>query len=234
MRTLFAFVFGAIMVGSPAAFAQGAKMDVAPTTLQLESGKSGLVFITNHGDKAMRVQIEALDWAQDNNADRLTPSRSLFASPPMVEIAPRGRQTVRVMAAPRPPGSEATYRLMVSEMPDAKQEGGVKVLLQFNVPVFVGAQAKTAPLLAWSVRRGSAGPELVVRNDGAFTAKCVNVSLTRNGKTVPFDAGAIFYVLPQAERRFALPADAAEGVIRVSGTDQRSGQDFAADLSPRS
>ena len=129
------------------ALAQQAMMDVAPTTIQLEPGASGLFYITNHGGQTIHVQVEALDWSQKGGADQTTPSDSLFASPPLAEIAPGARQTVRLLASPGNKSVETTHRLMVSQLPEAAapDQQAIRVLLQFSVPVFVGPEPRIHP-----------------------------------------------------------------------------------------
>ena len=115
-------------------------LDVAPTTLDLQPDRAGLFFVTNHGARPITVQIEAMDWRQQDTGGpgRLTPSTVLLTSPPMARIAPGGRQSVRVLAR-GPAQRERAFRLLVSQLPDAADDGdGVHVLLQFSVPVFVG------------------------------------------------------------------------------------------------
>jgi fimbrial chaperone protein len=232
MNILKASLFAFLVSVSPVC-AQ-AMMDVAPTTIQLAPGQSGLFYLTNHSDKPINVQVEALDWQQQDGADKLTPSQTLFASPPVTEIAPGGRQTVRVMASPGA-APESQYRLLVSELPDAAstEAASVRVLLQFSVPVFVGPLPKAAPALAWDATQTADGVDLAVRNDSDFAAKCVQVALTSGGKPVAFDPGAVFYVLPHASRRFHLAGYTGGAVLHVAAHDLRSDRDIAADFSLR-
>jgi fimbrial chaperone protein len=226
-----ALVLVSMAMAAPA-MAQQAMMDVAPTTIDLASRESGLFYVTNHGKTPVHVQVEGMDWSQIDGADKLTPSDALFVSPPVTEIAPGARQTIRLMASPKPGASEAAYRLLVTQLPEgAGDAGSVKVLLQFSVPVFVGLHSKQAPQLSWEASRDGADMNLTVRNDGGNTAKCVNVALTSNGKAVSFDPGAVFYVLPHGMRRFRIASVEAGTPLHLAGRDQRSGRDFSADIS---
>jgi fimbrial chaperone protein len=184
------------------AFAQTTSMDVAPTTLDLKPGAPALFFVTNHSARAVTVQVEAMDWRQEQSRDVLAPSNEFFASPPMVRIAPGARQSVRVMAKPmgaKENESEHAYRLLVSELPDPEQEGdGVHVLLQFSVPVFVRQDARATPQSSW---RAGAG-RLTAVNSGAQTVKIDRLML--NGAAV---AGpSLTYILPGAVHDFATDA----------------------------
>jgi fimbrial chaperone protein len=192
-------------------------LDVAPTTLDLKPGAAGLFFITNHGARAVTVQIEAADWRQENGRDVTTPSQELLASPPLAHIAPGARQSVRVMARTAGDGEQA-YRLLISELPDPDAgEEGVHVLLQFSVPVFVRHDPHAVPQLSWSARQG----RLIAANTGAQTVKLDSVAI--DGAARP----GLVYLLPGAVRDIG---PAGQGHVRVH--DERSGTDIAADIAP--
>ncbi len=195
--------------------------DVAPTTLDLKVGEAGLFYITNHGSKPVAIQVEALDWHQIDGADKLTSSQTLFTSPPLARIPAGARQTVRVLARGVGAGSEATYRLRVSELPDETMRGiGVQVLMQFIVPVFVNHQ-NAAPQLAWAARDADGKRLLTVRNLGHQAIKLDD--LTLNGAAMP---GGLVYVLPGASHDFM----AIAGPAHISGHDGRTGHPISADL----
>lgn len=196
-------------------------MDVAPTTLELLPNRAGLFFVTNHGARPVTVQIEAMDWRQQatggDGRDRLTPSTTLLTSPPMARIAPGARQSVRVLARGAA-AHERAFRLLVSQLPDAADEsGGVRVLLQFSVPVFVGHDPHAAPQLRWAVENGV----LSVRNTGVQTVKLENVRV--NGTV----RGALSYLLPEASQTLG----PVTGSAHVTAHDGRSGRDLSAVVS---
>jgi fimbrial chaperone protein len=219
MRILF--LFAALAAPIPVfADAANTMFDVAPTTLDLKAGEAGLFFVTNHGTRPVTIQIEALDWRQADGADQLSPSDSFFTSPPLARLQPGARQSIRVLARPTGRG-EAAYRLRVSELPDPNIEStGIRVLMQFLVPVFVDHQ-NTAPKLAWAAREENGRRVVTARNMGQDAVKLDGLAL--NGAAVP--AGLV-YILPGASRSFS----AATGVTHVSGRDARSGRAVAFDL----
>lgn len=193
-------------------------MDVAPTTLDLTADRPGLFYVTNHGTGAVTVQIQAMDWRQEDGRDVLSPSAALLASPPMIRIQPGARQSVRVLAR-GPAGGERAFRLLVSQLPDAAQDGdGVHVLLQFSVPVFAGHDRHMAPDLKWSVRDGI----LIAANAANQTAKLEGLAV--NG--VP--RASLAYLLPGASRDFG----AVTGPVRVTVHEGRSDRDLSADVRP--
>lgn len=206
--------------------ADDTSFDIAPTTLDLKAGEAGLFYVTNHSAQPVTIQIEALDWSQQNGADTLSPSRTLFTSPPIARITPGTRQSVRVLARPAGDGP-AAYRLRVSELPDAgRDSNGVKVLLQFSVPVFVGHDPRRAPELVWHAAGTPGGARISVHNQGRQTVKLTGLKL--NGASL--DGGAFSYVLPGATRMFQAPP--VQGPLHLTGHDARSGRDMALDLTP--
>ena len=196
-------------------------MDIVPTTLELQPDRAGLFFVTNHGARPVTVQIEAMDWHPQDAAvgspDRLTPSTTLLTSPPMARIAPGGRQSVRVLER-GPAQGERAFRLLVSQLPDAAGDGdGVRVLLQFSVPVFVGHDPHAVPQLRWALTDGM----LTARNTGTQTVKLEGLRVN----AVP--RGALSYLLPGA----SLNLGPVTGGAHVRAHDGRSNRDILADIS---
>jgi fimbrial chaperone protein len=221
-RGLFAlFLLAAPNMVNAASTTPGTIMDVAPTTLDLAPGAAGLLFVTNHGARAVTVQIEAMDWHQDQNRDVLSPSTNFFASPPMVRIEAGARQTVRVMAPKSSSAGENAYRLLVSELPDPNQDSdGVHVLLQFSVPVFVRHDPHLAPQIAWTAQNG----RLLAVNQGVQAVKLAG--LTLDGAASP--QNALVYLLPGAAHDFGAIAQS----VQIQARDGRSGAGIAAHVAP--
>jgi fimbrial chaperone protein len=221
-----------LLLAAPARGAEpgATSFDVSPTTLDMKTGEAGLFYVTNHGERSVTIQIEALDWRQKDGADVLTPSETLLTSPPLAHISPGVRQSVRVLARPAGDRSESTYRLRVSELPDtaADTSSGVHVLLQFSVPVFVGHSASAAPDLAWDAIATPQGAAVSVSNKGRQAVKLEG--LTLNGKNL--GPSAFVYVLPGASQHF--PAVAVSGTLHLSGHDTRSGRNLALDIATHS
>ena len=196
-------------------------MDIAPTLVQLKPGAAGLFYVTNHGAAPLTVEIQAMDWAQRDGRDVLTPSAAFFTSPPVVTIAPGARQSVRLLASK--PGA---YRLLVSELPDpALDAGRVKVLLQFSVPVFADNEKNAgAPALAFSARRDGEAVILSAVNYGVMAVKLSGPKL--GGVTL--DQGPV-YLLPGTRRDFTVMGAAS---LHLTAHDALSGRDFDTDVAP--
>jgi fimbrial chaperone protein len=212
--------------------APGKSLEVAPTTLELKAGEPGLLYVANHSSVPVTVQIDIYDWNQSQNADHLVLSDTAFVSPPLTTIAPGERQIVRVLAQPKLRDDETSYRLRVSELPDANlTSNGVQVLLQFNIPAFVRG-AKDGNAIAWTARATGVGLELAARNDGARTVKLAGLRLSSSqGSAANIDAGAVNYILPDAVHVWTISAPGLTQATRVhiEGMDERSGKPIAAD-----
>jgi fimbrial chaperone protein len=207
-------------------------LEVAPTTLELSPNEAGLLYVTNRSSIAMRVQIDIYDWSQNATGDRLSPSDTAFVSPPLTTIAPGERQVVRVLAQPRDRVRETGYRLFVSELPNTAKAPGVRVLLQFNIPVFVhGVRDEFA--LAWRAEMSGPVLRLAVRNDGTRAAKLAGLRVsTTQASPVDVSADSVSYVLPGASHVWTVQAPQLADAMRlhIEGLDERSGKPVSADI----
>ncbi len=197
--------------------ARAGSMEVAPTTIDLPAGSGTAVFyITNRGTVPIVAQIEAYDSHQTEKADRLDRSDSLLVSPPMARLMPAQRQIVRLaFKGAAAAGEERAFRVLVSELPDPQAEAvqGIKVMLQFSVPVFkAGGGAPTSAHLAWNVARGPDGLSLVARNLGTRHVKLSNLALaTSGGRQIAIVPKSFAYILAGMSHRWLLASDLKSG-----------------------
>jgi fimbrial chaperone protein len=215
-----------------ASHASASGLQIAPTGLSLvPGGPAQALWLTNTGDHELHAQVRAYHWSQASGHDDLEATQALVASPPMLSIAPGGRQLVRVIRTGQDNTSqgEQSFRLLVDELPlgEAKQTG-VQYVLRYSVPVFVGSVGAT-PSLQWSMNVGHEGLEVNIRNTGAAHAQVSALSLAQAG-TAPVELvpGLLGYVLPGAAMHWtvALPAGAnttnasLKALINGEPTDQ--------------
>jgi fimbrial chaperone protein len=211
--------------------ASASGLQIAPTGLQLvPGGPAQALWLTNTGDRELHAQVRAFQWSQAGGHDELVATQALVASPPMLNIAPGGRQLVRVIRTGQigPSTGEQAFRLLVDELPlgEAKQTG-VQYVLRYSVPVFVGAAG--SPSLQWSTSVGHEGIELNIHNAGAVHAQVSALNLSQPGAApVELVPGLLGYVLPGATMHWtvALPAGAStanasiKALINGEPTDQ--------------
>ena len=167
------------------------------------------VTITNEGDEELVMQADLFLWKQKpGGQEDLTLTEDMFLSPPIIKLAPKSRQVVRLARLSNArPTEQLTYRMIVREIPEArpaKQDMQVQIALAFSMPVFItppGAKAK----LDCTVERVSADTvKTTCENTGTGYSHPTSLLLTRNTgeKIASQESGG--YILPGIKRSFEL------------------------------
>jgi fimbrial chaperone protein len=221
----FVAAFCSTMVPAQAA----STFEIAPTTLNLSPGEAGLLYVSNNGTAPVVMQIQPMDWTQNANTDVLEPSETLFASPPLLRIAPGQRQVVRVLSDPQIAAHETDYRLLVSELPqNIGAPSTVNVLLQFNIPVFVAAKPEKA-VVTWSAVLRDGQVHLALRNGGTVALKLGDISVAKSTGAFASISTKLVYLLPGTQREWSVADDGAS-FLRVSAREERSDVLLDADI----
>lgn len=199
-----------------------AGLQVAPIGLSFtpSSPAQGL-WLTNTGSEVLNAQVRVFHWTQNDGNDNLTPTQVLVASPPMLSIAPGGKQLVRVIRtdAAAISANEDAFRVLVDELPPAPQaeQTGVRYVMRHSIPVFIQPSAIAPDVsvvtaaLRWSLVRDGDGIALQVSNAGNTHAQISAATLLlRNNKSVEISPGLLGYVLPEMTMRWALNVPAAQ------------------------
>jgi fimbrial chaperone protein len=198
-------------------------LQVAPTMLSLSAAHSAHGHgLSNTGAEPMHAPVRVYAWAQEGGEDRLTPSRALIASPPMVQLEAGARQLVRVIRAGAPPAAtEEAFRLIVDELPlDAPVAGGadgapatdataLKFVLRYSVPIFVEPATPGSPELAGKFLGGEQ-PLLEVRNTGTRHAQLATLAIDAPGHREELVPGLLGYVLAGQTMRWPLKISSVE------------------------
>lgn len=190
--------------------AQAGQLEVSPVTLDLPAGViSTVLTIANRGSERTGIQVRGFTWSQSVREDQLTPTRALLISPPIAELNPGEVQTVRILLREPPRGTEASYRLLVDELPSAGSSSMVRLALRLSLPLFAAANEPTRPELQWALVTAAGRPELQVINHGTKRERVLELGVQAPGSG-PLRAQPLTnaWVLPGAERRWALPAHA--------------------------
>ncbi|NML86811.1 molecular chaperone [Polaromonas sp.] len=193
-------------------------LQVSPITLTLPPTQNadGL-WLSNTGDNVVSAQIRVYRWTQEGFEDKLTPSRGLLVSPPMLQLPAEGRQLIRAIRAGAPPNGagavQEAYRIIIDELPvDTQGKKGLQFVLRYSVPIFVqpAGEPPIAPQLRWAVRDEAGTAFLEVANSGGSHAQLADLSFTDTaGRRTAVHAGLLGYVLPGAKMRWALKPAAA-------------------------
>ncbi len=165
------------------------------------------VTIINDGDQELVMQADLFLWRQKPGGEEdLTLTEDMFLSPPIIKLAPKSRQVVRLARLSNAvPIEQLTYRMIVREVPEARPpslDAQVQIALAFSMPVFIsppGAKGK----LDCKVERASADTvKAVCENSGSGYSHPTALLLTNNvgDKLVSRDSGG--YLLPGIKRSF--------------------------------
>src|SRR6185437_6012267 len=103
------------------------------------------ITVTNEGDDELVMQADIYTWSQKpDGTDDLKLSDDLILSPPIIKIAGKSRQVVRLaMVSPPASGRQLTYRMILREIPEAHQADKkvqLQIALAFSLPVFITPQ----------------------------------------------------------------------------------------------
>lgn len=203
-------VAGAALLGFSLA-SSGATFSVSPVRIYMQSrDRATAVTVENEGDTEVVMQGEVFQWTQKaDGTDELTPTDDVILAPPILKVAPKSRQVLRLAnLKPVPPGEQLTYRMIVREVPEAAQpkEGvQVQVSLAFSLPIFITPPGAKQRLLCEAKR---ATPDLLVatcENQGDAYAQPVNFAVrAASGSVLLSQDVSGGYILPKMRRRFEL------------------------------
>lgn len=199
-----------------AASASAGEFSVSPVRIFLRSNERAVaVTVVNEGSEDLVMQSEIYSWQQKpDGEDALTPTEDLVLSPPIVKLAPKARQVLRLArVGPPPAGEEQHYRMIVREVPEARplaqREAKVQMALAFSLPIFItppGARHH----VECSIQRGAAQVARVsCVNDGKAYAQVRGLSLTSAAGAALASSDSVGYILPHMKRTFQLQAPSA-------------------------
>lgn len=168
------------------------------------------VTITNDADEAVVLQADVYEWKQTSDGqDELTASEDLILAPPIIKLAPKARQVVRLARLQPPDASrQLTYRLILRELPEAGPSKGINVpiALALSMPVFITPPVAKHHTTCTAGRDERATLFVTCGNDGNAYTQVREVVVRQDGQAVGrFEGGA--YILPGARKRLALKAD---------------------------
>ena len=181
---------------------------VTPVRINLAPrDRAAAVTITNDGDDELVMQADIYTWAQKpGGEDDLALSEDLILSPPILKLAPRSRQVVRLARVKMVNSDKQQfYRLIVREVPEAKPAGKdvqLQVALAFSLPVFI-TPAKTNRAMECSASRTGADAlaiECENTGDTFLQLRDVSVANPAGDKLASRETG--FYILPGIKRTF--------------------------------
>ena len=202
------------------------QFSVTPVRMYMEPKDRAIaVTVTNQGDEQLVMQADLYEWKQKpGGEDELTLTDEIFLSPPILKMAPKSRQVVRLARVSRPQQTdrEITYRMLVREIPEARPPSAgseVQIALAFSLPVFITPK-NAKPILDCSAARLAANTVQVnCTNSGNAHTHPVSFLLSTMAGSKLAEQGTGGYILPDIRRSFELKrvdGDVPSGKARLA------------------
>jgi fimbrial chaperone protein len=216
------------IAGIAAGTSTAGMFSVTPVRIYMTARERAVaVTIVNDGESDVVLQADLNSWTQTpDGADQLAPTEDLILAPPIIKIAPKARQVVRLaLLTPPDLSKQLTYRVVVREVPEATPppptEGLLRtpIALALSLPVFITPPGAKRLVDCTPVRVDANKPALSCRNNGNAYAQLREAQLIRNDRPVARLEGGT-YILPGATKVIALGTDTAlaAGQARLSLT----------------
>jgi fimbrial chaperone protein len=193
------------------------------------------ITVTNEGDEELVMQADIYTWNQKpSGEDDLVLSEDLILSPPILKLAPRSRQVVR-LAMVRPPkgDTQLTYRMIVREVPEANannKDVQLQVALAFSLPVFITPASGKRQMDCAAQRQAADAVTITCENIGNTYVQPRELALANaaGDKLASRESGV--YLLPGIKRTFDLRSSGAPipgGKLKLAVThDDGSAQSY--------
>ena len=207
---------------------------VTPVRVYMASHeRAAAITVTNESDDELVMQTDIYQWQQTmEGKDLLVLSEDMIMSPPILKMAPRSQQVIRlILLNETSSAQQSTYRMLVSEIPEARPARSdlqLQIAYAFSIPIFVTPVGASAKLDCALSRVAPNSAQAICQNAGTAVAHATGLQLrTPEAETlVVQDTGA--YILPGVQRRFVLnrrdgniPAGKSRLAISMSdGTSQ--------------
>ena len=203
------------MLGTAAAWA--AEFSVTPVRIFMTPRDRAIaVTVVNEGNEELVMQSELYQWKQSaTGEDALTPTEDMVLSPPIVKLAPKARQVLRLArVGPAPSGKEQTFRMIVREVPEAKaladKEVKVQVALAFSLPIFVTPPGARRNIRCDLERAAAQTVRVSCLNNGTAYAQVRGLTLTAASGEALAQREVVGYILPDNKRSFELQSATAK------------------------
>lgn len=184
------------------------QFSVSPVRIYVAAkARTTAVTVTNESDVELVMQADVFQWKQTSTGkEDLTLTEDLVVAPPIIKLAPRARQIIRLaMLKPVPPDQQLTYRLIVREIPEAKPpEPGVQlqIVVAFSLPIFVSPPGVKRLLICESQRAAPDAVRVTCENKGNAYAHASDFKLSNASGEILVSSNAGGYILPGIKRSF--------------------------------
>jgi len=179
--------------------------------------KAVAVTITNEGDEELVMQADLYTWRQKpGGEDELVLTEDLLMSPPIIKLAGKSRQVVRLARlSPIKQAEQLTYRMIVREIPEALPNKGtlqLQIAIAFSLPVFITPPTAKYKLDCTASKTAPDTISATCENSGTAYAQLIDFTLTgqNDEKLASRDTGA--YILPTIKRDFDIKSEGNKAI----------------------
>ena len=191
--------------------AKAGQFTVTPVRIYMEPKDRAIaVTVSNEGDAQLVMQADLYEWKQKpGGEDELTATEEIFLSPPILKMAPKSRQVVRLarVSMPQQAAREVTYRMIVREIPEARPpntDNEVQIALAFSLPVFITPKNAKPILDCQAARLAANKVQVNCINSGNAHTHPVSFLLSTMAGSKLAEQGTGGYILPDIRRSFEL------------------------------
>jgi fimbrial chaperone protein len=200
----------ALLSASLCSYTLAAEFSVTPVRIFMTAkDRAVAITVTNEGDEEVVMQADLYSWTQKpGGEDELVLTEDMILSPPILKLAPKSRQVVRLARlTAQPAGKQLTFRMIVREIPEARpasKELTLQIALAFSLPVFVTPPGAKRELVCGIERVAPDTINAVCENKGnAYALPREFVLLAENSEKIASrDSGG--YILPEVQRSFEI------------------------------
>lgn len=196
--------------------ASAGEFSVTPVRIFLRpNDRAVAVTVVNEGSQELVMQSEIFSWHQKpTGEDDLQPTDDIVLSPPIVKLAPKARQVLRLArVGPPPTDREETYRMIVREVPEALQSAQnqpkVQMALAFSLPIFITPNGAKRQVQCEVQRASAQAVKVNCSNSGRAYAQVRGMSLASGAGATLAARDVVGYILPDQQRSFDLQATGA-------------------------
>ena len=188
---------------------------VTPVRLYMKPRDRAIaVTLSNEADTPVVLQADINVWSQKpDGTDELVLTDDLILAPPIIKLAPKAQQVVRLaLLKPADASRQLTYRLIVREVPEALPASSIQVqiALALSMPVFITPPTAKREMNCTTKRAEDKTIGLQCSNTGTAYAQIREVTLARAGQPLAkFEGGS--YILPGATKTVSLKSDKPVG-----------------------
>jgi fimbrial chaperone protein len=206
LRLTAAARIAAAVALSLAGAASAQSLSVLPVNVFLSPGqRAASLTLTNSADKPTSIQVRAYDWSQKNDEDQLVDSQVIAVSPPLATIPAGSTQVVRLILRQPPVGGEATYRILLDQIPGPSEPGVVQMVFRLSIPVFAAPETKAVPQDRFHLERDGEKLFLVGVNTGQSHDTIHDIVVAAaDGRQFKLKTKVSPYLLAGATRRWEL------------------------------